>query len=79
MSTSDDKSHLTTIAIVFAVAITCVAISLRFLARKLQKIPLGPDDFCMVIGAVSPKASPEEDALKFVVLYSSQCARLCLE
>ena len=79
MSASDNKSHLTTIAIVFAVAITCVAISLRFLAKNLQKIPLGPDDLTMVIGAVSSKALPKEGALKLAALYNSQCTCLCLE
>ena len=79
MSASDDKSHLTTIAIVFAVTITCVAISLRFLARSIQKIPLGPDDLSMVIGAVSSRPLPEGGALKFAAFYNSQCACLCLE
>ena len=55
MAASDDKSYLTTIAIVFAVSITFIAISLRFLARKLHKIPLGADDYLMVVGAVSPR------------------------
>lgn len=55
MAASDDNSYLTTIAIVFAVSITFIAISLRFLARKLHSIPLGADDYLMVVGAVSPR------------------------
>ena len=53
MADTDDKSYLTTIAIIFAVSLTCLAVSLRFLARKLNKIPLGADDYVMVVGAVS--------------------------
>ena len=51
--TGPDKSYLTTIAIVFAIAITCIAVILRLLARKLNKIPLGADDYCVLVGAVS--------------------------
>ena len=53
MAASDDRSYLTTIAIAFAVSITCIAISLRFLAKKLHKIAFGADDYVMVVGAVS--------------------------
>ena len=51
--TGPDKSYLTTIAIVFAIAITCIAVILRRVARKLNKIPLGADDYCLFVGAVS--------------------------
>lgn len=53
MASPDDKSYLTTIAIAFAVAITCIAVSLRYLARRLHKIALGADDGFMAVGAVS--------------------------
>lgn len=54
MTSIDDRSYLTTIAIAFAVSITCTALSLRFLAKKLQKITFGVDDYVMMMGAVSP-------------------------
>ena len=50
--TGTDKSSLTTIAIVFAIAFNCIAVILRLLARKLNKIPLGADDYCLFVGAV---------------------------
>ena len=56
MAQSDDKSYLTTIAIAFAVSITCIALSLRFLAKKFQNISVGLDDYFMVVGAVSPSS-----------------------
>lgn len=53
MANTDDKSYRTTIAIAFAISITCIALTLRFLARKLNKIALGADDYFMLAGAVS--------------------------
>ena len=48
-----DKSYLTTIAIGFAVAITCIVVILRLLAKKLNNIPLDADDHCLFVGAVN--------------------------
>lgn len=53
MADTDDKSYQTTIAIIFAISLTCIAVSLRFLARKVNKIPFGADDYVMVVGGVS--------------------------
>lgn len=53
MADTEDKSYLTTIAIIFALSLTCVAVTLRFIARKLNKIPFGADDYVMAVGAVS--------------------------
>ena len=39
--------------IVFAIAITCIAVILRLLAGQLNKTPLGADDYCLFVGAVS--------------------------
>ncbi|KAL9119624.1 MAG: hypothetical protein Q9187_003824 [Circinaria calcarea] len=47
----DDRSYLTVIAFAFCIAITVIAVSLRLLARKLHKIPLGPDDYFVALGA----------------------------
>ena len=52
MANTDDISYRTTVAIVFAVSITCIALVLRFLAKKLNRIPYGADDHVMVLGAV---------------------------
>ena len=52
MSAQDDKSYLTSIAIGFSIAITVIAVSLRLLARKLHKIPIGADDYAIIVGAV---------------------------
>lgn len=49
----EDKSYLVMIAVGCAVAITCVAVTLRLLARRLQKVPLGADDYVIMVGAVS--------------------------
>ena len=49
----EDHSYRVSIAVGFAIAITCVAIFLRLLARKIQKVPLGADDFVILAGAVS--------------------------
>lgn len=46
-----DKSYLTTIAIAFTVAITFIAVTLRLTARKLHRIPLGVDDYLLLLGA----------------------------
>lgn len=54
MAATDDKSYETSIAIAFAVSMTCLALGLRFVARKLNHIPLGADDYFMVVGGVSP-------------------------
>ncbi len=53
MAETDNTSYRTAIAITFAVSITCIAATLRFLARKLNKIALGADDYVMLVGAVS--------------------------
>lgn len=53
MADTDNISYRATIAIIFAVSITCIAVTLRFLARKLNKIALGADDYIMLVGAVS--------------------------
>lgn len=51
--TSENHSYLTSIAVGFAIAITCIALFLRLLARKIQKLPLGADDYVIIVGAVS--------------------------
>lgn len=51
--TPENHSYLTSIAVGFAIAITCIAIFLRLLARKVQKLPLGADDYVIIVGAVS--------------------------
>ena len=48
----DDKSYQTVIAIALSIGITIVAISLRLLARKFNRIPLGIDDYLILLGAV---------------------------
>ena len=48
-----DKTYLTTIAIVFTIVITVVAVALRIIARRMKKIPLGADDYWIFVGAVS--------------------------
>ena len=53
MAATDDKSYLTTIAVAFAVAITAVAVILRFWARSLHKVAIGADDYFIVVGAVT--------------------------
>ena len=55
MASQDDRSYLTSIAIGFSIAITCIAVILRLLARKLHKIPVGADDYASLLGAVNPK------------------------
>ena len=52
MAAQDDKSYLTKIAIGFSIAITCIAVALRVLARKLHKIAIGADDYAIIVGAV---------------------------
>lgn len=49
----DNNSYRVYIAVGFAIGITCVAIVLRLLARRVQKVKLGADDFVIMIGAVS--------------------------
>ena len=48
-----DHSYLVLIAVGFAIAITCTAITLRLIARRMQKVPLGADDYVIMVGAVS--------------------------
>ncbi|KAL8682520.1 MAG: hypothetical protein Q9186_001467 [Xanthomendoza sp. 1 TL-2023] len=48
----DDHSGRVFVAVGFAIGITCVAIALRLLARKMQKVPLGADDFVILPGAI---------------------------
>ncbi|KAI4170321.1 MAG: hypothetical protein LQ343_005074 [Gyalolechia ehrenbergii] len=48
----DDNSSRVMIAVGFAIGITCVAIALRLLARRIQKVPLGADDFVILAGAI---------------------------
>ena len=52
MNAQDNKSYLTSIAIGFAIALPCIGVGLRFLARINYNIPLGWDDYTMVVGAV---------------------------
>ena len=54
---SDNKPYLTSIAISFAVAISCVAICLRLLARKVQRLPFLADGYTIIAGAVSQKST----------------------
>lgn len=53
MAATDDKSYLTTIAVAFAIAITAVAVILRFWVRSLHKVAIGADDYFIVVGAVT--------------------------
>ncbi|KAL8837308.1 MAG: hypothetical protein Q9170_002565 [Blastenia crenularia] len=48
----DDNSYRVSIAVGFAIGITCVAITLRFLARRIQNVSLGADDFVILAGAI---------------------------
>ncbi|KAI9667984.1 MAG: hypothetical protein M1821_000804 [Bathelium mastoideum] len=47
-----NNGYRTYIAIGFTIGITCVAIFLRLLARKVQKLALGWDDYTIVLGAI---------------------------
>ncbi|KAA6410959.1 MAG: hypothetical protein FRX48_05270 [Lasallia pustulata] len=49
---SDNKSYLTSIAISFTITRSCVAIRLRLLARKVQRLPLLADDYTIIAGAL---------------------------
>ena len=66
----DDHSHLIWVASGFAILITCVAILLRLLARKVQKLPLGADDHFILVGAVSQPRTITKRAL-FIIFRSS--------
>lgn len=48
----DDNSYRVMVAVGFSIGITVIAIILRLLARKIQHVPLGADDFTVVAGAV---------------------------
>ncbi|KAL8665200.1 MAG: hypothetical protein Q9202_002422 [Teloschistes flavicans] len=48
----DNNAYRVYIAVGFAIGITCVAIVLRLLARRVQKVKLGADDFVIMIGAI---------------------------
>lgn len=52
-----DHSYRVYVAVGFAIGITCVAIVLRLLARRVQKVPLGADDFAIMLGAVGSVVS----------------------
>ena len=52
----DDKSYLTSVAIGFAIALPCIGVGLRFLARIHYQISLGWDDWTMVLGAVGSQS-----------------------
>ncbi|KAI9686303.1 MAG: hypothetical protein M1820_010659 [Bogoriella megaspora] len=40
------------IAVGFSIAITCITIVLRLLARKMKRLQLGPDDYLIILGAI---------------------------
>ncbi|MCJ1404062.1 hypothetical protein MMC11_007287 [Xylographa trunciseda] len=52
MSSSDNNSYRTAIAVGFAIPIACIAVFLRLLARRVQKLSLGADDYVILVGAV---------------------------
>ncbi|KAL8727030.1 MAG: hypothetical protein Q9166_006328 [cf. Caloplaca sp. 2 TL-2023] len=49
----DDHSHRVYIAVGFAIGITYGAILFRLLARRVQKVPSGADDFVIIPGAAT--------------------------
>ena len=49
---SENNSYRTSIAIGFAIPITCIAVFLRLLARRVQKLAFGADDYVIIVGAV---------------------------
>ncbi|KAI9694169.1 MAG: hypothetical protein M1822_003440 [Bathelium mastoideum] len=49
---SQNHGYRTYIAVGFAIGITCIAIFLRLLARKVQKLALGWDDYTIFLGAI---------------------------
>lgn len=53
---TENTSYLTTIAVGFAIPITVIAVVLRLLARKVQKLYIGADDYVIIVGAVGPSA-----------------------
>ncbi|KAL9582654.1 MAG: hypothetical protein Q9212_003176 [Teloschistes hypoglaucus] len=48
----DNNSYRLYIAVGFAIGITCVSIVLRLLARRVQKVSLGADDYTIIVGAI---------------------------
>ncbi len=48
----EDNSYRVMVAVGFSIGITVIAIILRLLARKIQHVSLGADDFTVVAGAV---------------------------
>lgn len=77
MGAQDDKSYLTSIAIGFSIAITVIAVSLRLLARKLHKIPIGADDYAIIVGAVDlqPLERTKDSLLMFAGFYHRRLHR----
>lgn len=55
----DNNPYRVSTAIGFAIGITCIAVTLRLIARKMQKVPLGADDFAILAGAVSDATAPD--------------------
>ena len=53
MANTDDVSYQTTIAIMFAISIASIAVSLRSLTREIGEIAFGADCYLMVVGVVS--------------------------
>ncbi|KAI9710159.1 MAG: hypothetical protein M1820_002961 [Bogoriella megaspora] len=49
---SQNNGYRTYIAVGFTIGITCIAIVLRLLARKVQKLALGWDDYTIILGAI---------------------------
>ncbi|KAL9117370.1 MAG: hypothetical protein Q9187_006091, partial [Circinaria calcarea] len=49
---TENNSYLTAIAVGFAIPITVIAVVLRLLARKVQKLYLGADDYVIIVGAI---------------------------
>ena len=52
MMSFENHSYRIQIAIGFAIPITCIAVFLRLLARHVQRLALGVDDYVIVLGAV---------------------------
>lgn len=48
----ENRSYLTSIAIGFVIPITIIAVVLRLLARHVQKLTMGADEYVIIAGAV---------------------------
>ena len=51
-----DHSNRTRVAIGFGIALPIIAVTLRVAARRIRRLPLGPDDYCIFAAAVRVEA-----------------------